>query len=216
MEDVIQLITVYAIPILFALTVHEAAHGYVARMFGDTTAYAAGRISLNPVRHIDPIGTVVVPLVMVALSGFMFGWAKPVNPIAHVDRVGTLIVPGLLLLLQYFTGSRFMFGWAKPVPVDFSRLRHPKRDMIWVAAAGPGANLVMAIVWVLFAKLMHGLGVQEQYVYLVANAGVSGNFRNWDDFDPRSVCCRTGSRTPTRASSPTACSSSSRCWSRAF
>lgn len=138
MEDVIQLITVYAIPILFALTVHEAAHGYVARMFGDTTAYAAGRISLNPVRHIDPIGTVVVPLVMVALSGFMFGWAKP-------------------------------------VPVDFSRLRHPKRDMIWVAAAGPGANLVMAIVWVLFAKLMHGLGVQEQYVYLVANAGVSVN-----------------------------------------
>jgi Zn-dependent protease len=138
MEDVIQLITVYAIPILLALTVHEAAHGYVARMFGDTTAYAAGRISLNPLRHIDPIGTVVVPLVMVALSGFMFGWAKP-------------------------------------VPVDFSRLRHPKRDMIWVAAAGPGANLVMAIVWVLFAKLMHAFGVQEQYVYLVANAGVSVN-----------------------------------------
>ena len=101
MEEVIQHITVYAIPILFAITVHEAAHGYVARMFGDTTAYAAGRISLNPIRHIDPIGTVVVPLVMVALSGFMFGWAKP-------------------------------------VPVDFSRLRHPKRDMIWVAAAGPG------------------------------------------------------------------------------
>jgi len=138
MEDVIQHITVYAIPILFAITVHEAAHGYVARMFGDTTAYAAGRISLNPIRHIDPIGTVVVPLVMVALSGFMFGWAKP-------------------------------------VPVDFSRLRHPKRDMIWVAAAGPGANLVMAIGWVLFAKLMHGLDVQERFVYLVANAGVSVN-----------------------------------------
>ena len=138
MEEVIQHITVYAIPILFAITVHEAAHGYVARMFGDTTAYAAGRISLNPIRHIDPIGTVVVPLVMVALSGFMFGWAKP-------------------------------------VPVDFSRLRHPKRDMIWVAAAGPGANLLMAILWVLFAKLMQGLDVQERYVYLVANAGVSVN-----------------------------------------
>ena len=138
MEEVIQHITVYAIPILFAITVHEAAHGYVARMFGDTTAYAAGRISLNPIRHIDPIGTGVVPLVMVALSGFMFGWAKP-------------------------------------VPVDFSRLRHPKRDMIWVAAAGPGANLLMAILWVLFAKLMQGLDVQERYVYLVANAGVSVN-----------------------------------------
>jgi Zn-dependent protease len=138
MEDVIQHITVYAIPILFAITVHEAAHGYVARMFGDTTAYAAGRISLNPIRHIDPIGTVVVPLVMVALSGFMFGWAKP-------------------------------------VPVDFSRLRNPKRDMIWVAAAGPGANLVMAIGWVLFAKLMHAFGLQEQYVYLVADAGVRVN-----------------------------------------
>ena len=138
MEDIVQKITVYAIPVLFAITVHEAAHGYVARMFGDTTAYAAGRISLNPIRHIDPIGTVVVPLVMVALSGFMFGWAKP-------------------------------------VPVDFSRLRNPKRDMIWVAAAGPGANLVMAIGWVLFAKLMHAFGVQEQYVYLVANAGVSVN-----------------------------------------
>jgi len=138
MEDIVQKITVYAIPVLFAITVHEAAHGFVARMFGDTTAYAAGRISLNPIRHIDPIGTVVVPLVMVALSGFMFGWAKP-------------------------------------VPVDFSRLRNPKRDMIWVAAAGPGANLVMAIGWVLFAKLMHAFGVQEQYVYLVANAGVSVN-----------------------------------------
>jgi Zn-dependent protease len=140
MEDIVQKITVYAIPVLFAITVHEAAHGFVARMFGDTTALAAGRISLNPFRHIDPIGTVVVPLVMAIASSL-----------------------------------NFVFGWAKPVPVDFSRLRNPKRDMIWVAAAGPGANLVMAIGWVLFAKLMHAFGLQEQYVYLVADAGVRVN-----------------------------------------
>jgi Zn-dependent protease len=138
MDNVIQLVTVYAIPVLFAITLHEAAHGYVARMFGDNTAFVAGRISLNPLRHIDPIGTVVVPLVMVALSGFMFGWARP-------------------------------------VPVDFGSLRKPKRDMIWVAGAGPGANLVMAIGWVLFAKLLALLGVEEDYFFLVANAGVSVN-----------------------------------------
>ena len=138
MEDIIQIITVYAIPVLFAITLHEAAHGYVARMFGDNTAFVAGRISLNPLRHIDPIGTVVVPLVMVALSGFMFGWARP-------------------------------------VPVDFGSLRKPKRDMIWVAGAGPAANLVMAIGWVLFAKLLVLFGVEERYFYLVANAGVQVN-----------------------------------------
>lgn len=138
MENVIQLITVYAIPVLFAITLHEAAHGYVARVFGDNTAFVAGRISLNPLRHIDPIGTVVVPLVMVALSGFMFGWARP-------------------------------------VPVDFGSLRKPKQDMIWVAGAGPAANLVMAIGWVLFAKLLALAGVQEDYFFLVANAGVSVN-----------------------------------------
>lgn len=138
MENVIQLVTVYAIPVLFAITLHEAAHGYVARMFGDNTAFVAGRISLNPLRHIDPIGTVVVPLVMVALSGFMFGWARP-------------------------------------VPVDFGSLRKPKQDMIWVAGAGPAANLVMAIGWVLFAKLLALAGVQENYFFLVANAGVQVN-----------------------------------------
>jgi Zn-dependent protease len=138
MENVVQIITVYAIPVLFAITLHEAAHGYVARMFGDNTAFVAGRISLNPLRHIDPIGTVIVPLVMVTLSGFMFGWAKP-------------------------------------VPVDFGSLRRPKQDMVWVAGAGPGANLVMAIGWVLFAKLLVLFGVEEQFFYLVANAGVQVN-----------------------------------------
>ncbi len=138
MEGLIQTLTVYAIPVLFAITVHEAAHGYVARMFGDTTAYAAGRVTLNPVKHIDPIGTVVVPLVMVLLTGFMFGWAKP-------------------------------------VPVDFSRLRRPKQDMVWVAAAGPGVNLLMAILWLLFAKVLALAGLQEAFFFLMADAGIKVN-----------------------------------------
>lgn len=114
---IIQAIAVQALPIIFAITLHEAAHGYAARRFGDNTAWLAGRISLNPLHHIDPVGTV--------------------------------IIPGILLL----TGSPFLFGYAKPVPVDFSRLRHPKRDMLWVAAAGPGANLLMACFWALMYKL---------------------------------------------------------------
>lgn len=108
----IQKIAIYALPVIFAITVHEAAHGYAARYFGDMTAHLQGRISLNPMRHIDPIGTILVPTL-------------------------TMLAGGIL------------FGWAKPVPVDFSRLRHPKRDMLWVAAAGPASNLVMAIFWAL-------------------------------------------------------------------
>jgi len=138
MENVIQEIAVYAIPVLFAITVHEAAHGYVARMFGDNTAYVLGRVTLNPVKHIDPIGTIVVPLGMVLLTGFMFGWAKP-------------------------------------VPVDWGSLRKPKRDMIWVAAAGPAVNLAMAVVWALLYRALSAAGVQESYFYLVAQAGISVN-----------------------------------------
>jgi len=138
MEGHIQTIAVYAIPVLFAITVHEAAHGYVARLFGDNTAYVAGRITLNPLKHIDPVGTIVVPLVMAILSPFVFGWAKP-------------------------------------VPVSFGQLRKPKRDMIWVAAAGPGANLLMAIFWLLFAKVLVLLGVQERFFLMVAGAGIDVN-----------------------------------------
>jgi len=111
-SQIVATIAIYALPVLFAITLHEAAHGYVARHFGDLTAYAQGRISLNPVRHIDLIGTIAVPL-------------------------------GILLL----SGGQFLFGWAKPVPVNYSALRHPKRDMAWVAAAGPAANLAMTLAW---------------------------------------------------------------------
>lgn len=118
MDNLIQTLAIYAIPVIFAITLHEAAHGYVARMFGDPTAAQMGRITLNPIKHVDPIGTVVVP--------------------------------ALLLLV---TKGAFLFGWAKPVPVDFGRLRHPKRDMLWVAAAGPGANLLMALGWAAMLKM---------------------------------------------------------------
>lgn len=138
MEDVIQTIAVFAIPVIFAITVHEAAHGYVARMFGDNTAYVLGRVTLNPVKHIDPLGTIVIPIGMVLLTGFMFGWAKP-------------------------------------VPVDWGSLRRPKRDMIWVAAAGPAVNLAMAIIWALLYRALLGFDIQEPYFRRVAEAGISVN-----------------------------------------
>jgi len=132
-------IAVYALPVIFAITVHEAAHGYVARHYGDMTAHAAGRITLNPLKHIDPIGTILVPLL-------------------------TLLAGGIL------------FGWAKPVPVNFSRLHHPKRDMLWVAAAGPGSNLVMAILWALAYKISGGLPAAAAVpLSLMAQAGVMIN-----------------------------------------
>ena len=116
MDSLIQTLAISILPVVFAITLHEAAHGYVAKFFGDNTAWMLGRISLNPIRHIDPIGTVLVPLVS-------------------------------------FLAGGILFGWAKPVPVNFGRLRHPKKDMFWVAAAGPAANLLMALVWALLLKL---------------------------------------------------------------
>ncbi len=144
MDSLIQTITVYAIPVLFAITLHEAAHGYVARMFGDKTAWLAGRITLNPIKHIDLVGTIIVPLAILAAAKL-------------------LGAPGLL------------FGWAKPVPVNFSNLRRPKRDMIWVAAAGPGSNLVMAILWAVFLTVQGHFGVNEEFFQSMAIAGVQVN-----------------------------------------
>lgn len=117
--NIIQTLAISALPVIFAITLHEAAHGYAARHFGDPTAWKLGRISLNPLRHVDP--------------------------------VGTFLVPALILLLS---SGGMLFGWAKPVPVDFGKLRRPKQDMLWVAAAGPAANLLMALGWALLLKLV--------------------------------------------------------------
>ena len=138
-NQTIQTITVFAIPVIFAITLHEAAHGYVAKYFGDATAYIQGRVSLNPLKHIDPIGTIVIPLVMALLS------------------VG------------------FIFGYAKPVPVAFENLRNPKRDMIWVALAGPASNLVQAVLWVLVGILLKLFGNTEPFFTDVVDAGVVVN-----------------------------------------
>lgn len=122
-SHLVQTIAIYALPVLFAITLHEAAHGYVARHFGDMTAFAQGRISINPARHIDILGTIVVPITILAVS--------------------TLA-----------GGAGLLFGWAKPVPVNYSALRRPRQNMVWVAAAGPGANLAMAIGWALLLKIL--------------------------------------------------------------
>ncbi len=121
-SHLVQTIAIYALPVLFAITLHEAAHGYVARHFGDMTAFAQGRISINPARHIDILGTIVVPITILAVS--------------------TLA-----------GGAGLLFGWAKPVPVNYSALRRPRQNMLWVAAAGPAANLAMAIGWALLLKI---------------------------------------------------------------
>jgi Zn-dependent protease len=118
----IQQFAVWVLPVLFAITLHEVAHGWVAKLHGDNTAKMMGRLTLNPLKHIDPVGTVLVPGILFMLGGFIFGWAKP-------------------------------------VPVDFKKLRHPKRDMAIVALAGPLANLLMAIGWALIAKFAIWLGV---------------------------------------------------------
>ena len=145
MSDLIQTISLYALPVIFAITLHEAAHGYVARMFGDMTATQAGRVTLNPIVHIDLVGTLLVPL-------------------------------GILLLSKVMGGPPLLFGWAKPVPVNFGRLRRPKQDMLWVALAGPGSNLFMAILWAMLLRLMFeaGTGV-DNFWFQMAVIGIQIN-----------------------------------------
>lgn len=140
MNDLIQTVAVYALPVLFAITLHEAAHAYAAKYFGDATAYQMGRMSLNPIRHIDPFGTILVPV-----------------------------------LLYFATSGAFLFGYAKPVPIDFGRLRKPKRDMAWVALAGPAANFLMALLWMLFSILIGVAQVDEVFFARMAEAGVLVN-----------------------------------------
>lgn len=134
-------ISVNALPLVLAITLHEAAHGYVARRFGDNTAYMLGRVTLNPMKHIDPVGTIAFPLVSMLIGGILFGWAKP-------------------------------------VPVNFNNLRNPKRDMLWVAAAGPLSNAIQATCWALVAKLLIVSGansIPAQFWLMVAGAGITWN-----------------------------------------
>ena len=144
--NLVQTLAIYALPVIFAITLHEAAHGYVARHFGDNTAYMLGRVSLNPLRHIDMVGTILLPLLILVAS-------------------------------KLFGSGGILFGWAKPVPVNFSALRHPKRDMLWVAAAGPLANLLMAMLWALTLKiaLITPLNLFTQPLSLMATVGIEVN-----------------------------------------
>lgn len=143
-NNLVQTVLVYALPVLFAITVHEAAHGYAARHFGDPTATVLGRVTLNPLPHIDPVGTILMPL-----------------------------------LLYFATSGAFLFGYAKPVPVDFARLRRPKRDMVWVALAGPASNFVQALVWALGLVLLAALDVDETFFVKMCEAGVLVNLVMW-------------------------------------
>ncbi len=139
-SNILQTVLIYALPVLFAITVHEAAHGYAARHFGDNTAYALGRITLNPLKHIDPVGTILMPL-----------------------------------MLYFATSGAFLFGYAKPVPVRFGNLRNPKTDMIWVALAGPAANLAQALLWGIAFFLLRGAGLTEPFFLKMCQGGILVN-----------------------------------------
>lgn len=140
MNELIQTVLIYALPVIFAITLHEAAHGYIAQRLGDNTAAMLGRVTLNPVPHIDLVGTILLPL-----------------------------------LLYFSTSGAFLFGYAKPVPVRFGNLRHPKRDMIWVALAGPASNLLQALLWGVLLYVLAGSGVTERFFLEMCRAGMLTN-----------------------------------------
>ena len=136
----IQTVALYALPVLFSITVHEAAHGYAAHYFGDNTAWKMGRVTLNPLPHIDPVGTILMPL-----------------------------------FLYLATSGSFLFGYAKPVPVRFGNLRHPKRDMVWVALAGPASNFFQALIWLAMLYFLKGAAVEEAFFLEMCQGGVLVN-----------------------------------------
>jgi Zn-dependent protease len=136
--DLIFTILTVAPPLILAITLHEAAHGYAAKYFGDYTAYSLGRVTLNPLKHIDPVGTFLIPLIL------------------------------------KLSGSPFLFGYAKPVPVNFSALNHPKRDMVWVALAGPASNFIQALIWSTLFSLIH-LSIDNPFLLEMAKAGIYWN-----------------------------------------
>jgi Zn-dependent protease len=138
--QLIQTVLIYALPVIFAITLHEAAHGFAAQRLGDPTAAMMGRVTLNPFPHIDPIGTILMPL-----------------------------------LLYFSTGGAFLFGYAKPLPVRFDRLRHPKRDMVWVALAGPASNLLQALLWGVLLYVLAGNGITERFFIEMCKAGMLTN-----------------------------------------
>jgi Zn-dependent protease len=143
-NNLVQTVLIYALPVLFAITIHEAAHGYVARYLGDNTAYLAGRVTLNPIKHVDLMGTVLMPL-----------------------------------MLYFATSGAFLFGYAKPVPVNFGQLRHPKRDMVWVALAGPASNFVQAALWAIVYTVLVGTDLNERFFLEMCKAGVLVNLVMW-------------------------------------
>lgn len=137
--SVVQKIIIYIIPLIFAITVHEASHAFIADKYGDNTAKVIGRLSLNPLRHIDPIGTILFPIVGIALGGFIFGWAKP-------------------------------------IPINYAKLHDPKKNILWIALAGPASNFAMALIWALVLKLSFSLDFYfGRPVSLMAQAGIAIN-----------------------------------------
>lgn len=138
-DTIIQQIAVYAIPIIFAITLHEAAHAFMSHKYGDDTAKRLGRLSINPIRHIDLVGTIIFPLLGVLMGGFIFGWARP-------------------------------------VPINFNRLKNPKKNLFWIAFAGPLANFIMALIWALILKLSSYINVYfGTPLNLMAQAGIAVN-----------------------------------------